>query len=297
MRPRRPEPATWRRIRGWLPAIVVALVLPLVLPWAEALLRPQQGVESQPPDDAPGVSAWLLIIVILIYWLVAAAVALGLALVLRLTGYATPEPAVLRPSRPSAQDVRTGLLLGVGTSAFIGLLDLWASPWEAASRLAFCLGVVFGLFFAAIRGFRAPRTGSLQASRPVRIWRQDLTAGLAVGAVLGLFWALIAILVNDGDEVRNGDWTLDIDVPWALLVTVPSSVVAWMLIAFAATHAGALAVTAVVLRRHDRAPARLLRFLEDAHRRGVLRQVGAVYQFRHARLQDHLAEEHRAQRL
>ncbi|GAA1135733.1 MULTISPECIES: NACHT domain-containing protein [Streptomyces violaceusniger group] len=30
-------------------------------------------------------------------------------------------------------------------------------------------------------------------------------------------------------------------------------------------------------------------FLEDAHRRGVLRQTGAVYQFRHARLQDRLA--------
>jgi hypothetical protein len=30
-------------------------------------------------------------------------------------------------------------------------------------------------------------------------------------------------------------------------------------------------------------------FLGDAHRRGVLRQAGAVYQFRHARLQDHLA--------
>ncbi|MGH3706911.1 MAG: hypothetical protein ACRDRU_17000 [Pseudonocardiaceae bacterium] len=32
----------------------------------------------------------------------------------------------------------------------------------------------------------------------------------------------------------------------------------------------------------------LLTFLDDAHKRGVLRQAGAVYQFRHARLQDHL---------
>ncbi|MFI7065927.1 NACHT domain-containing protein [Kribbella sp. NPDC050124] len=36
-------------------------------------------------------------------------------------------------------------------------------------------------------------------------------------------------------------------------------------------------------------PWRLWRFLDDAHRRGVLRQAGAVYQFRHALLQDHLA--------
>lgn len=36
-------------------------------------------------------------------------------------------------------------------------------------------------------------------------------------------------------------------------------------------------------------PWRLMRFLNNAHQRGVLRQTGAVYQFRHARLQDRLA--------
>jgi hypothetical protein len=36
-------------------------------------------------------------------------------------------------------------------------------------------------------------------------------------------------------------------------------------------------------------PARLMRFLEDARDRNVLRAIGPVYQFRHARLQDRLA--------
>ena len=36
-------------------------------------------------------------------------------------------------------------------------------------------------------------------------------------------------------------------------------------------------------------PWKLLEFLEDAHRRGVLRQAGAVYQFRHIELQRQLA--------
>jgi len=35
-------------------------------------------------------------------------------------------------------------------------------------------------------------------------------------------------------------------------------------------------------------------FLDDAYRRGVLRRAGAVYQFRHARLQDHLANAYSA---
>ncbi|PXY36340.1 helix-turn-helix domain-containing protein [Prauserella flavalba] len=38
------------------------------------------------------------------------------------------------------------------------------------------------------------------------------------------------------------------------------------------------------------------RLLDDAYRRGVLRQSGAVYQFRHARLQEHLAKAYRAGR-
>jgi hypothetical protein len=38
-----------------------------------------------------------------------------------------------------------------------------------------------------------------------------------------------------------------------------------------------------------RVPWAVMAFLEDAHRRGALRQAGAVYQLRHARLQDHLA--------
>jgi hypothetical protein len=36
-------------------------------------------------------------------------------------------------------------------------------------------------------------------------------------------------------------------------------------------------------------PWSLMTFLADAHRRGVLRQVGAVYQFRSIELQRHLA--------
>jgi hypothetical protein len=39
-----------------------------------------------------------------------------------------------------------------------------------------------------------------------------------------------------------------------------------------------------------RLPWRLVRFLADAHeQRGVLRQAGAAYQFRHVELQRHLA--------
>ncbi|MFE9258564.1 hypothetical protein [Streptomyces sp. NPDC006879] len=43
-------------------------------------------------------------------------------------------------------------------------------------------------------------------------------------------------------------------------------------------------------------PWNTVAFLDDAYRRGVLRQTGAVYQFRHARLQHHLGHRYRQQR-
>ncbi|WP_338596752.1 hypothetical protein [Saccharopolyspora sp. SCSIO 74807] len=42
-----------------------------------------------------------------------------------------------------------------------------------------------------------------------------------------------------------------------------------------------------------RLPWRPKMFLEDAYERGVLRRTGAVYQFRHAQLRDHLAKQYR----
>jgi transcriptional regulator with XRE-family HTH domain len=52
---------------------------------------------------------------------------------------------------------------------------------------------------------------------------------------------------------------------------------------------GSFILTRAWLAIRRRTPLRLMRFLADAHQRSVLRQVGAVYQFRHARLQDSLA--------
>ncbi|RAY12840.1 hypothetical protein DPM19_22745 [Actinomadura craniellae] len=53
---------------------------------------------------------------------------------------------------------------------------------------------------------------------------------------------------------------------------------------------GAFFLTRIELALSRRLPLRLLRFLEDAHRQGVLRQPGTAYQFRHALLQDRLGE-------
>ncbi|MFD8998162.1 hypothetical protein [Streptomyces abikoensis] len=66
----------------------------------------------------------------------------------------------------------------------------------------------------------------------------------------------------------------------------------WLLagpLAFMLSAWGWLFTTRLWFSRTGRLPWRLMAFLEEAHTRGALRQVGAVYQFRHARLQQQLA--------
>lgn len=63
------------------------------------------------------------------------------------------------------------------------------------------------------------------------------------------------------------------------------------------TSSGAYHAHLVALFARRRAPLRLMTFLEDMHRLGLLRQVGPVYQFRHAKLQDRLAAAYRARRI
>ena len=48
-------------------------------------------------------------------------------------------------------------------------------------------------------------------------------------------------------------------------------------------------MTREMLALRHQVPSRLMSFLADAHQRGVLRQAGAVYQFRHIELQRRLA--------
>jgi hypothetical protein len=50
-----------------------------------------------------------------------------------------------------------------------------------------------------------------------------------------------------------------------------------------------VALCRIWLPLRGRLPWALIGFLDDAHRRGVLHRAGAVYQFRHARLQNHLS--------
>ncbi|MUN41628.1 hypothetical protein [Actinomadura litoris] len=79
-------------------------------------------------------------------------------------------------------------------------------------------------------------------------------AGLGFGSTLGLL-AGLAVGITDGEHR------------------------AWL----------AYLVATYQLARTRRLPRRLMPFLDDCRRLGLLRAVGPIYQFRHAELHDHLA--------
>ncbi|MFI6009740.1 NACHT domain-containing protein [Streptomyces sp. NPDC051243] len=94
-------------------------------------------------------------------------------------------------------------------------------------------------------------------------------------ALLLLFW-----MVNGGRHTVSVDdwvWTVGSAYLGCVLASLVES--AWFGFALARGY---------VALRGD-LPRRLMAFLDDAHRRGVLRQSGGVYRFRHVELRDRLA--------
>jgi len=110
-----------------------------------------------------------------------------------------------------------------------------------------------------------------QVISPVAMLRLDRTATLIYGLALSIPAGLLVAFASDFAVGPA------IGLVIGVLVAIPR---AWTVFLGARWR----------LAMSRRIPWRLMRFLDDAHHRGVLRQVGGVYQFRHAFVQDRLAE-------
>lgn len=125
-----------------------------------------------------------------------------------------------------------------------------------------------------------------QAISPLSTLRTDRNAALVRGVILALLFGLsLGIVGLSLGIVGLGSSPIafltvlaavGLAVPLGLLSITLS---AWMRLQLARAYLAVL----------GRLPWRLMRFLGDAHARGVLRQAGAAYQFRHVRLQERLA--------
>jgi len=200
-----------------------------------------------------------------------------------------------------------GLAIGLGTALVVGLLS----------------GSADGLV-----GWAETPTPEGRASTPVTNWRADralnLTRSITGGAAGGLIIGLMVLIVfelgltpslgfTSGIGPASGLW---IGLSAGLVFGPALGLVVWLVFGFGLGLAAGLGlgvaaglVTGLAAGRHHawiayliatahlarngHLPLRLMRFLDDAHRLGLLRAVGPAYQLRHAELQDHLARHYR----
>ena len=107
---------------------------------------------------------------------------------------------------------------------------------------------------------------------------------LAVWHVSGLVFGLgFGFLAGSG----SGGWRRLTLGPFVHVLV--SGLVVGLVFGLGFSPAWRASVAAAQLHVRWHTPALLMRFLEDARERNVLRTVGSVYQFRHVRLQDRLA--------
>jgi hypothetical protein len=190
-----------------------------------------------------------------------------------------------------------GVLTGTVTALVLLVLDrvavrgLGLDDGQGGSRLAalvfvaelgFGGGLVFGLtalLEAPLQSGSATRpTDLLNANRRRVAFRLTLWA-LVIGPVVGLVEGIWHGVLR-GAEVGA---VFGLEAAFGAGLAYGCGLTAW---------GQWVALARIWLPLTGRLPWRLMTFLDDAHQREVLRQAGAVYQFRHANLQDHLSSKH-----
>jgi hypothetical protein len=160
-----------------------------------------------------------------------------------------------------------------------GLVGWFLAGLVVGPVVGLAVGVVVGLAGGVPYGLRAANRDELLDPRlTLRGDRALFLAGvLAYGVAFGLMGGVVGALV----------YGLGGGLSSALGIGLVGGLGAGLVGGFGGAWIR-FAVARLWLGAGGHLPWRVMRFLDDAHRRGVLRQVGAAYQFRHARLQDHL---------
>jgi hypothetical protein len=158
-----------------------------------------------------------------------------------------------------------------------------------AFGLAFGLavGLAAGLAFGLVAGLGGAPDNLARATSPRAVFARDrrstLLLMLVVGLAFGLAYAIVFGITGK----------LVVPLGLGLVTGLGAGIGAGLVVGFTASWAQtawpSYMITRGWLAFHHHLPRPLMSFLADAHQRGVLRQVGAVYQFRHIELQHRLA--------
>lgn len=164
----------------------------------------------------------------------------------------------------------TGMMFGVGVGAVVGV----------AAYLTALFVLILG---AWVDPSSTVSPDELQRADRTMVLRAGLTFGIGMSTMLWLVvWLSFEHASGMPFRVVYGDglWVFN----W--LIVAAGGALAWILFS---TAYGLWLIARFWLVLTGRLPRSVMAFLADAHRRGVLRQAGGVYQFRHARLRDRLA--------
>ncbi|MGW6287329.1 helix-turn-helix domain-containing protein [Streptomyces sp. NPDC055107] len=300
-----------------LHTVLVSTLCMALATWLVQLLVTASGL-VEPTGLGPSVSYGLLVGV-------CSGAAFGVTYaVLAVSGRTTAVPSRVR-LRLSAADHRTerrpvrtfftrfgfmllgGSVLGVGYSWAVALVSVLGTEFTLTHTqlmkivlintllYGLIIGLTAGLVFGLLAVFEAPMDITAAAT-PIRLLSVDRTAAgrqlLVLVPALGLGVVLCGYAVVHLFQGLLG--TLLWPLHGAALVGATGGLGGATAYVLVFTAWGQwLTSSRVWLPMTRRLPWDTAAFLEDAYQRGVLRQAGAVYQFRHVRLQQHLARSYR----
>jgi len=147
--------------------------------------------------------------------------------------------------------------------------------------------VAFGVIVGITFGSESVPGDLAEATSPQTVLSRDrraaillmLTAGIGTALAVGVAAGLVAWVLFGGAP----------GVIFGLLYGVASGVVVGAGMSTGQAEWPSYLITIGWLTFRHQLPWSPMRFLADAHQRGILRQAGAVYQFRHIELQRRLA--------
>jgi hypothetical protein len=166
--------------------------------------------------------------------------------------------------------------------------ESWHSSQVAGLTAGLTAGLMSGIAFGVAGGLEGALAVGLEAglAAGLAVWRTAvLAASLSIGLTAGLTTGLaVGLTVGlTGGRAIGLAAGLTVGLTAGLVFGPAGGLM------YTRTWSARLAFAQLAARWGT--PIRLMRFLEDARDREVLRTVGPVYQFRHARLQDRLAEQ------
>lgn len=196
--------------------------------------------------------------------------------------------------------IRIGLLwvpvlallgLAVGGLAAGGFTNDSEILLGATVLFGFVLGIPAALVHALIRGFRSVPSDLTTGVGAAALLARDRRICLMSAPIGGLIFGGAGLLTLSFYAMISQSVELEASEP-KIMIPLAVTVAIGLLAGISRSAWVDFVESRAYLAVGHKLPWRLMSFLQDAHEhRGVLRQIGTVYQFRHIELQRHLAQQ------